>query len=168
MRTNRMPGVALIVNCLAIVVIAGVVGCAGSTTTASGLRLKKSAPVTSCSTGRASGAGEVDTVDVEWLMAPLRVLSYADPVYPESALNANQGGEIEARVLINPDGTIGKVVDVTGPEVFRTPAMEAIHGAELTPPTSVYGQPVVVCGTLVVSFQPAHGGLSWLNLRTRQ
>jgi TonB family protein len=96
----------------------------------------------------------------------MRVLSYADPVYPESALNSNQGGEVEVRVLISPEGTIANVVDVKGPDIFRAAALEAVNGAELTPPTSIYGQSVVVCGTLVVSFQPAHGGLSWLNLRT--
>lgn len=167
MRMNRKPGVQIIAGCAAIVMGAVWIGCAGTTTTATGLRLKRSAPVTSCGTGRAATAAEVDTVDADWLESPLRVLSYADPVYPESALNANEGGEIVARVLIAPDGTIAKVVDVSGPDIFRAPAMEAIQGAELTPPSSLLGQPVVVCGTLVVSFQPAHGGLSWLNLRMR-
>jgi len=109
----------------------------------------------------------VDTVDAEWLQTPLRILSYTDPVYPQEALNAGQNGQVQIQVLITPEGRIGKVLKVDGPQVFSDAALEAVQGAEVTPPKDVYGQPVVVCATMVVSFQAIEGGVAWLQLRTR-
>ncbi len=140
-------------------------GCSGATSRpGASLELRKSGTVTSCGTGRASEPGVLDTIDVGWLRAPLRVLSYADPVYPEEALRAGQEGRVEARVLITPEGTVGKVLNVAGPEVFREAATVAMRGAELSPPTELYGRPAMVCATLVVTFQAVQGGVAWLQI----
>lgn len=95
------------------------------------------------------------------------VLSYADPVYPEEAFRAGQEGRVEVQVLITPEGTVGKVLDVKGPQVFIEPAMAAVRGAEFTPPRQLFGQPAVVCATVIVTFQTAQGGMGWLQLDHR-
>ena len=147
--------------------VVALMGCSGATSGHGGAMLKKSGAVTSCGTGRASEPGAVDTVDADWLQRPLDLVSYADPIYPEEALRAGQGGRVEVQVLISPDGTVAHVFDVDGPDAFVEAAMVAIRGAEFTPPRQLYGQPVVVCARLVVSFQAARGGVTWLNIATR-
>jgi protein TonB len=80
------------------------------------------------------------------LLTPIR------PVYPAIARAAGISGQVVVSAVISDTGTIESLQVVSGPELLRRAALEAIQAAHYRP-FLLNGQPVEVQTTITVSFR---------------
>jgi len=55
-----------------------------------------------------------------------RIIHRADPIYPSEALRQKVEGEVMLETLIGEDGTVREVHAVSGPDLLRPAAMDAV------------------------------------------
>jgi protein TonB len=80
------------------------------------------------------------------LLAPIR------PVYPTIARAAGVSGQVVVSAVISNTGTIESLQVISGPELLRRAALDAIQAARYRP-FLLNGQPVEVQTTITVSFR---------------
>jgi protein TonB len=121
---------------------------ANQTTQPSQPSMVASVPVPASATVFAS-AGPVhlpENVTMAMLLSPIR------PVYPQIAQNARIQGEVVLDAVISKTGLIESVQAVSGPELLRGAAMDAVRHAHYQPYT-VGGENVQVTTTVTVVFR---------------
>ena len=79
------------------------------------------------------------------------VLTKVDPVYPADARSKHMEGAVVLSAKIGPDGTVQDLQAVTGPEVLRTAALDAVRQWTYKPYV-LKGAPVTVLTTVTVNF----------------
>lgn len=80
----------------------------------------------------------------EYLVSEMPVLvTEVKPTYPKQAREQRQEGVVELDILIDDRGTVRQASLVSGPEVFRSSALEAIYRYKFRP-AKVDGKPVAV------------------------
>lgn len=65
--------------------------------------------------------------------ADAQILSRQEAIYPAIALAAKIAGAIVVSAFVNPDGSVGKVFVVRGPEMLRQSAVDATKGWKFKP-----------------------------------
>jgi len=55
------------------------------------------------------------------------VLHMPEPIYPEQAQRESVEGTVKLKVIVNDDGTAVSVTPVSGPELLRAAAVDAVH-----------------------------------------
>jgi protein TonB len=80
------------------------------------------------------------------LLTPIR------PVYPVVARAAGVSGQVVVSAVISNTGTIESLKVISGPEMLRRAALDAIQAARYRP-FLLNGQPVEVQTTITVSFR---------------
>ncbi|HEY4009687.1 MAG TPA: energy transducer TonB [Acidobacteriaceae bacterium] len=78
--------------------------------------------------------------------------SYVEPIYPEEARAERVGGTVVLDVFVGPDGAVERAVPISGPEVLRQSATDAVKRWTY----KIYllnGQPTAVETTVVVNFR---------------
>jgi protein TonB len=83
-------------------------------------------------------------------------LSGAYPVYPADARASGIEGAVVLHVLVGADGRVESAVPLSGPEVFRQPAMDAVT-QWIYRPYLLNGQPVEVDTIVTVNFNLTRG-----------
>jgi TonB family protein len=78
--------------------------------------------------------------------------TYVAPVYPEEARATGQEGTVVLKVTVGPDGTAEEATAISGPDVFRQPAIDAVKQWTWNP-YSVNHRPVKVDTTVTVNFR---------------
>ncbi len=73
-----------------------------------------------------SGRGSPAALDVSSSIMGQRILHRADPIYPSEALRQKVEGEVMLETLIGEDGTVKDVHAVSGPDLLRPAAMDAV------------------------------------------
>ena len=82
-----------------------------------------------------------------------QVESRTDPVYPPEAQAQHISGAVVLHVFIGKAGTVEDLSVVSGPEVLRSAAMEAVRTWKYRP-YLLNGQSTAVDTTVTVNFQP--------------
>lgn len=90
----------------------------------------------------------VSQLSAGMLLTPIR------PVYPAIARAAGVSGQVVVSAVISNTGTIGSLQVISGPELLRRAALDAIQAARYRP-FLLNGQPVEVQTTITVSFRLA-------------
>jgi protein TonB len=78
-------------------------------------------------------------------------ISGANPVYPPIAKAAHVSGAVVLHAIISKQGTIKDLEVVSGPEMLRSAAMEAVRGWKYRP-YLLNGDPTEVETTVTVNF----------------
>jgi protein TonB len=86
-----------------------------------------------------------DGVSAGMLMAPIR------PIYPPIAIAAHVEGKVIVEAVISKGGSIDSLHVVSGPEMLRASAMDAIRAARYQP-YKLNGEPTEVQTTITVNF----------------
>jgi TonB family protein len=81
-----------------------------------------------------------------------QVVSRVNPEYPKEAKAAKIQGAVTINVVIGKDGSIAKLVSVTGPEELRMSAIDAVRQWKWKP-YLLNGQPTEVDTTITVNYQ---------------
>jgi protein TonB len=87
-----------------------------------------------------------DGVSAGMLMAPIR------PIYPAIAIAAHVSGKVVVEAVISKGGAIESLHVVSGPEMLRASAMDAIRAARYQP-YKLNGEPTEVQTTITVNFR---------------
>ncbi len=95
-----------------------------------------------------SDAGPVQVSD--GVIAGTR-LSGADPVYPVAALLAHEQGSVVLHAIISKDGKVANLKVISGPEMLRQAALDAVKTWTYKP-YIMNGQSIEVDTTITVSF----------------
>jgi TonB family protein len=74
------------------------------------------------------------------------------PVYPDEARAARIYGAVTVRVVVNEEGVVIDARAVSGPDVFRSSAIESARKASFTPQTYA-GKSVKFTGTITYNYQ---------------
>jgi protein TonB len=80
------------------------------------------------------------------LLSPIR------PVYPAIARTAGISGSVVVEAAISKTGTIESLHVISGPEMLRSAALEAIRAARYQP-FRLNGEPIEVQTTITVNFR---------------
>lgn len=80
-----------------------------------------------------------------------QVMNKVDPVYPQEARDKHISGTVVLSVRIGKDGTVQDIQPISGPAVFREPAMDAVKQWTYKP-YLLNGQPTEVQTTVTVNF----------------
>jgi len=80
------------------------------------------------------------------LLSPIR------PVYPPIAKAAGVSGTVVVEAIISKAGTIESLYAVSGPEVLRVAALDAIRAARYQP-YRLNGEPIEIQTTITVNFR---------------
>jgi TonB family protein len=91
-------------------------------------------------------------VDVSSSIMAQRIIHRVDPIYPSEALNEKIQGEVTLETLIGEDGTVRAVYAVTGPEMLRPAAQDAVKWWRFEP-YQVNGRPTPVRTFIKVDFR---------------
>jgi TonB family protein len=102
--------------------------------------------------GGAAGNHPALPVDVSSSVMAQRIIHRVDPIYPSKALNEKIQGEVTLETLIGEDGTVGAVYAVTGPEMLRPAAQDAVKWWRFEP-YRVNGRPAPVRTSIAVDFR---------------
>ena len=86
-----------------------------------------------------------------------QVLTRVDPVYPAEARQNHVTGMVVMVATVGPDGTVQNLEPLSGPEVLRAAALQAVHQWTYRP-YLLNGNPVTVQTTVTVNFQPPAPG----------
>jgi TonB family protein len=81
-----------------------------------------------------------------------RIMYKTIPVYPEAARLANKQGLVVLDVVINTDGTVRRVREVSGPDLLAESAADALEFWKFEP-YLVDGRPVEVESTIAIEFR---------------
>ena len=73
-------------------------------------------------------------------------------MYPADAKIAHVSGNVVLHAIIGPDGTVEKLDAISGPDVLKPAALEAVRQWSYKP-YLLNGQPVEVDTTVVIHFQ---------------
>jgi TonB family protein len=76
--------------------------------------------------GGAANNAPLAPVDVSSSVMGERIIHRVDPIYPGEALKAKIQGEVTLEALIGEDGTVRDVYAVSGPELLRPAAVDAV------------------------------------------
>lgn len=94
-----------------------------------------------------SAVPKVDASEVEHL-----VVHRVDPVYPEEAKRANLQGVVVLATVIGRDGSVEKVMPVSGPDMLTSAAMDAVRWWRFQPYV-INGKATEIETTLAVEFR---------------
>ncbi len=106
------------------------------------------------------GSAPAPTVKVEKPKGPARVssgvvaglaISQTKPVYPPIAKAAHVSGAVVLHALISKSGTIENLTVISGPEMLRSSALEAVRSWRYKPYV-LNGEPTEVDTTVTVNF----------------
>ncbi len=64
----------------------------------------------------------------------MQLISMTKPVYPAEAKAQGIEGLVRVNVLIDPKGTVTEAIEVSGPQLLRAAALEAIRQWRYKPP----------------------------------
>jgi TonB family protein len=81
-----------------------------------------------------------------------KIISSAEPVYPEDAKHQGVGGTVNLHVVVGRDGTVQKVEAISGPAMLRKAAADAVRQWRYAK-TLLDGQPVETEQDVVVNFR---------------
>jgi TonB family protein len=100
----------------------------------------------------AVGNAPTSPVDVSGSIMAQRITHRVDPIYPSEALNEKIQGEVTLEALIGEDGTVRAVYPVSGPEMLRAAAQDAVKWWRFEP-YRVNGRPAPVRTSIAVDFR---------------
>lgn len=115
------------------------------------------APTASMSGGAALGqpplmaSSALSAVRVSGGVMAAQLLTHVNPTYPAEARAQGLSGTVVLRALVGKDGTIDQLSAISGPEVFRPSAINAVQGWTYRP-YLLNGNPTAVETTIVVNF----------------
>lgn len=98
--------------------------------------------------GRSAGAA----VEVSSSLMGQRIIHRADPIYPSEALRRKIEGEVMLETVIGEDGTVKDVHAVSGPDLLRTAAVDAVKWWRFQP-YEVNGHAATVHTLIEVDFR---------------
>jgi protein TonB len=98
--------------------------------------------------GRPAGAA----VEVSSSLMGQRIIHRADPIYPSEALRRKIEGEVMLETVIGEDGTVKDVHAVSGPDLLRTAAVDAVKWWRFQP-YEVNGHAATVHTLIEVDFR---------------
>jgi len=93
-------------------------------------------------------------VDVSASVMAQRITHRVDPIYPSEAVNEKIQGEVTLEALIGEDGTVRAVYPVSGPEMLRAAAQDAVKWWRFEP-YRVRGRVAPVRTSIAVHFSLA-------------
>lgn len=79
------------------------------------------------------------------------MVSKVSPVYPQTARMAHVTGSVEVSITVGVDGSVVRVQAVSGPQLLRAAAEEAVRRWRYEP-AQVDGKPVQTDGRVTVAF----------------
>ena len=80
------------------------------------------------------------------------VQSRVDPIYPEDAKKQNLQGSVVLSAIISAEGTVEQLTAVSGPDVLKRAAIEAVRQWTYKP-FELNGKAVPVATTITVNFK---------------
>lgn len=101
--------------------------------------------------GRAGGSTRA-ALDVSSSLMGQRIIHRADPIYPSEALKQRIEGEVMLDTLIGEDGTVEDVHAVSGPDLLRPAAVDAVKWWRFEP-YDVHGRATPVHTLIEVDFR---------------
>lgn len=102
--------------------------------------------------GANAGQSSPAVVDVSSSLMGQRIIHHADPIYPSEALKRRIEGEVMLETLIGEDGTVKDVHAVSGPDLLRPAAADAVKWWRFEP-YNVNGHPTPVHTLIEVDFR---------------
>jgi len=82
---------------------------------------------------------------------PPRLISSVQPVYPNMARQAGVDGDVIVDALIDKNGNVASMKVISGPQMLRQAALDALHGWKYEP-SRLNGEPVSAQMTVTVRF----------------
>ncbi len=131
----------------AVCVLLGVGTCASALT----LRIKVSAPATPAVPRQAQPTQHTGAIRVSAAVVAGQLLNHVDPIYPDIARAAGVSGDVVLHAIIGKSGTMQSLQAISGPEMLKGAAIEAVKQWTYRP-YLLNGEPTEVDTTITVTF----------------
>lgn len=80
-----------------------------------------------------------------------KLVSRVEPIYPRKAKEARVEGTVVVEITVNETGEVSEIETVSGPDLLREAAVEAVRQWRYTP-TLLNGEPAIVKATVTIQF----------------
>jgi TonB family protein len=131
----------------AVCVLLGVGTCAS----ALALRIKITAPAAPAAPRQAQSSQHPGAISVPATVVAGNLLTHVMPIYPDIARAAGISGEVVLHAIIGKSGTMQSLQAISGPEMLKGAAIEAVRQWTYRP-YLLNGEPTEVDTTITVTF----------------